>query len=130
MSLGDLLSLKKGQLLSSDVQFTIHPTDQLCGDDNPTSDVVSDTIDEVLDGLKWKQKGIRLYRCITNQLVDAVEPYDMIDLLHFCCTPQCKFQSSGGTNERKILSILKSYKASGLKIPHALLTRSSVKKLF
>ena len=139
LDVNQLLTQNTGIMFNADTKFTIHNTAEPCSLLENTEEDVDEqeettksdaNIEELLEGFPWRQKGIRLYRCMISQLnQEPPEPYVMIDLLKFCCTPVNRFSGSE-TNQRKLISLLKGFRAKGLKIPQAFLSRASVKKLF
>ena len=131
MNVNKLLTQNNTTMFNADTKFIIHGETEPCRsseEENSDEQDMDTNIDELLDGFAWAHKGRRLYQCLRQQLDDPPEPYLLIDVLRFCCTPANKF--SGEMNDRKMLSILKTFRTKGVKIPQAFLTRVSVKKLF
>ena len=131
MDIAKLFTDREGTMFSSSDKFIIHRSDELCSE-HASAGKESDVgeIEELLEGFKWRERGLRLYRCLMKQIEDPPEAYLMVDLLRFCSTPQSKFSSNGEANDKKMINILKKYKAQGLRLPQAYLTRPSAKKMF
>ena len=132
-------------MFQEDMEFIVHKADASCPphqekeeeeeqdqhDDEEDPVVDTDHLEELLNDFPWGKKAKRLLHCILQQQHDSVsDDYAIIDLLKFCCTPDNKFNKTDDTHRRKIIATLKKFKASGMNIPQAFLTRACVKKMF
>jgi hypothetical protein len=128
---------QQGFMFKEDTQFIVHAADKPCPQDNQQEEEEEDEetfptehLEELLDEFPWGNRAKRLLHCILQQLDSVPEDYAIIDLLKFCCTPENKFDKSDGSHRRKIIATLKKFKAGGMNIPQAFLTRACVKKMF
>jgi len=129
---------QQGIMFKEDTQFIVHAADKPCPQDNQQEEeeeeeeetYPTEHLEELLDEFPWGNRAKRLLHCILQQLDSVPEDYAIIDLLKFCCTPENKFDKSDGSHRRKIIATLKKFKAGGMNIPQAFLTRACVKKMF
>lgn len=134
------------RMWSNDTNFIIHQDGDKCQVDREEEEdqdgekeaSYNETILQSLSEWKWGSKAQRLYKFIVDSNVTPISKDDveyegmfLVDILKYCTTMEFSdTKSKKNPLNRKLEKSLRSMKQKGLRIPHAYLTRPSIRKLF